>query len=85
MAFKDDNNTVFEDSIQTSDTKEIKFSLLENRRTGQLRVNIREFTHTDTYDGPTKNGMTLRTDNVEDVEKLQKIFNDFFEGAKKFF
>lgn len=85
MAFQDSNNTLYENVVKNNDVKEIKFSLLENKKSGVLRASIREFTHTDTYDGPTKNGMLFQLNTVEDVEKYQKAFNEYFEEVKKFF
>jgi UPF0755 protein len=41
------------------------------------------YKHTDSYDGPTKNGMMIRLNTVEEVEQYQKAFNDFFEQVKK--
>ena len=85
MAFQDNNNALYENVIKNGDTKEIKFSLLENKKSGLLRARVREFTHTDTYDGPTRNGMMLQLNTVEDIDKYQKAFNDYFEECKKFF
>jgi hypothetical protein len=83
MAFNDSNNVLFENEMKLSDVGEIKFSMLENKKSGILRAGIREFKHTDSYDGPTKNGMMIRLNTVEEVEQYQKAFNDFFEQVKK--
>ena len=85
MAFADNNNALYESKIQTDENMEIVFSMLENKRSGMIRGNSREFKHTEGYDGPTKNGMMLKFNTLEDVEKYQKAFNDFFEEAKKFY
>jgi len=85
MAFNDNNNSLYENNLQTSDITEITFSVLENKNSGAIRANIREFKHTEKYDGPTKNGMMLKFDTVEDIEKYQKAFNDFFDKAKEFY
>jgi hypothetical protein len=85
MAFADNNNSLYENSMKQSDVKETKFSLLENKKSGKLTASIRDFKHTEGYDGPTRNGMMLQMNTVEDVEKYQKAFNDFFEKVKEFF
>ena len=71
--------------MKQSDVKETKFSLLENKKSGKLTASVRDFKHTEGYDGPTRNGMMLQLNTVEDVEKYQKAFNDFFEKVKEFF
>lgn len=82
MAFTESNNTLFENTMKLSDVAEIKFSMLENKKSGILRAGIREFKHTDSYDGPTRNGMMIRLNTVDDVEKYQKAFNEFFDKIK---
>ena len=50
-------------------------------------MNIRIFQHAKTeggYEGPTKNGVTLAVTNKEDLEKLQKAFNDYFDKVKEY-
>ena len=85
MAFADNNNSLYENVMKQSDVKETKFSLLENKKSGKLTASVRDFKHTEGYDGPTRNGMMLQLNTVEDVEKYQKAFNDFFEKVKEFF
>jgi hypothetical protein len=50
MAFNDSNNVLFENEMKLSDVGEIKFSMLENKKSGILRAGIREFKHKDTFD-----------------------------------
>lgn len=85
MAFADNNSSLYENVMKQSDVKETKFSLLENKKSGKLTASVRDFKHTEGYDGPTRNGMMLQLNTVEDVEKYQKAFNDFFEKVKEFF
>ena len=85
MAFADNNNSLYENVMKQSDVKETKFSLLENKKSGKLTARVRDLKHTEGYDGPTRNGMMLQLNTVEDVEKYQKAFNDFFEKVKEFF
>ena len=85
MAFADNNNSLYENVMKQSDVKETKFSLLENKKSGKLTASVRDFKHTEGYDGPTRNGMMLQLNTVEDVEKYQNAFHDFFEKVKEFF
>ena len=71
MAFADNNNSLYENVMKQSDVKETKFSLLENKKSGKLTASVRDFKHTEGYDGPTRNGMMLQLNTVEDVEKYQ--------------
>ena len=71
MAFADNNNALYEAKMKVDDVNEVTFSVLENKRSGIMRASIREFKH--------------KLNTVEDVEKYQKEFNDFFENAKKLF
>jgi hypothetical protein len=82
MGFNDNNNVIFENDVKVNDVTNIKFTMLENKRSGVMRASIREFKCTATYDGPTKNGMMFAINNIEDVSKMQKNFNDFFEKIK---
>lgn len=82
MAFNESNNVLFESELK-NDVGEIKFSMLENKKSGILRAGIREFKHTESYDGPTKNGMMIRLNTIEEVEAYQKAFNDFFDKVKE--
>ena len=84
-AFADNNNSLYKNVMKQSDVTETKFSLLENKKSGKLTASVRDFKHTEGYDGPTRNGMMLQLNTVEDVEKYQKAFNDFFEKVKEFF
>ena len=85
MAFADNNNSLYDVVMKQSDTKETRFSLLENKKSGALRASIRDFTHTESYDGPTRNGMMFQLNTIADVEKYQKTFNEFFDKIKEFF
>ena len=82
-SFEESNNTLFESKMPLTDVSEIVFSLIENKRSGLLRAGIREFKHTDDYDGPTRNGMLLKIASQEDADKYQKAFNEFFDKIKE--
>lgn len=51
MAFADNNNSLYENVMKQSDVKETKFSLLENKKSGKLTASVRDFKHTEGYDG----------------------------------
>lgn len=83
LGFQESNNTIFEDKYQFTDVSEMVFAMIENKKSGIMRANVREFKHTETYDGPTRNGMMLRINSVEDIERYQKWFNDFFDKMRE--
>lgn len=83
MGFTESNNTIFENKHQMTEVTELIFAMIENKKSGLIRANIREFKHTEDYDGPTRNGMMLRINTAEDVDRYQKMFNDFFDKARE--
>lgn len=83
MAYQDNNNVIFKKDLQINETNILTFSMEENKNSGLMKANVREFKHTEAYDGPTKNGIILNLHTVEDVDKFQKQFNEFFDEIKK--
>lgn len=86
MAFADSNNKIFENVVNTTDGKNLTFQLLENKRSGQISLSIREFKSAKKpgdYEGPTKNGIITKLESVEQIDMLQKAFNEYFDEVKK--
>ncbi len=82
-SFADSNNTIFEMTMPTGATKELRLGLIENKKSGMLRMNIREWSHTDTYDGPTRNGLLVKIENAETVDQWQKQLNAYFDKVRE--
>lgn len=81
--WQDKFNVLASSELTIEENKQWKFAIEESKTKGTLQINVREFKITDSYDGPTKNGFIKGITCKEDIEKLQKAFNDFFEEAKK--
>jgi hypothetical protein len=82
MAWGDNFNVIDNMEIPSDGNKVWKFSLEEHRTKGTLQINIREFSNSETYAGPTKNGIIKRISSLEELEEFQKSFNDFVDKAK---
>ena len=78
-------NKIVTQSLQQNPEMRIDFALQESKNNGNRYLNMRQFIKNDTYDGTTKNGFSMMVQDVEEIEQLQKAFNDFFEEAKKYF
>lgn len=83
MAWEDNFNTLFENKLPVAENKEWRFALEEHKNKGTMNMNIREFKTSATYSGPTKNGCIISVESLEQIEKYQKEFNDFFEKVKE--
>jgi len=87
MAWQDNFNELYKTEFPLQNSKYFKFAIEEHKKKGTLQMNIRIFQHAKTeggYEGPTKNGVTLAVTNKEDLEKLQKAFNDYFDKVKEY-
>lgn len=82
--FSQNINKIVESRLQQNPDTYIDFALQENKRSGSKYLSMRQFTKTDTYEGPTKNGFSLYVETIEEIEVFQKAFNDFFEKAKQY-
>lgn len=82
-SFSDSNNTIFEQRMPTTAGKEVVFSLIENKKSGALRMGVREWKHSESYDGPTRNGMLISVESAETVDKWQRAFNEYFDKVRE--
>ena len=86
MAWADNFNVIYSIELPADEYKIWKFQLEEHKTKGTLHMNVRMFQKAKAeggYEGPTKNGFMQQINSVEDIEKLQKTFNDYFEEVKK--
>ena len=81
--FADSNNTIFEMKMPTTAGKEVVFSLVENKKSGALKMGVREWKHSESYDGPTRNGMLIPVDSPETVDRWKAMFNDYFDKVRE--
>ncbi len=84
MAWGDNYNTIFTKEFKVDDGPKVwKMNVEEHKTKGTLSMNIRQFKHTESYDGPTKKGLLIQIESAEDIDKYQKAFNDYFDKVKE--
>ena len=86
MAWDDNFNKLFEEKLPIDDFKEWRFTLEEHKSKGTMNMNVRVFQKPKTeggYEGPTKSGFIMGVQSLEQIEALQKQFNDYFEKVKE--
>ena len=96
MAWNDNYNVIYNNELAVDDKKYWKFNIEEHKKRGTLNMNVRQFAKApegydasehggkSAYEGPTKNGMLIQVESLEQVEELQKAFNSYFEEVKKY-
>lgn len=86
MAWEDNFNKIAEVELPADSNKVWKFALEEHKTKGTMQVNVRLFQKAKVeggYEGPTKNGFIQGIQSLEQVEELQKTFNEFFDKVKE--
>ena len=86
MAWADNYNTIYTYELPVDEGKVWKFQLEEHKSKGTLNMNVRRFKKSikeGGYEGPTKNGFMQIINSVEDIEKIQKAFNEYFDAIKE--
>lgn len=84
--WNDNFSELFKDIMPAEGNKEWRFALEEHKTKGTLQMNVRKFqkpTESNPYDGPTKNGFIESVNSIEDIEKLEKKFAEFFKKCKE--
>ena len=96
MAWSDNYNVIYNNKLAVDDKKYWNFNIEEHKKRGTLNMNIRQFAKApegydasehggkSAYEGPTKNGMLVQVESLQQVEELQKAFNSYFEEVKKY-
>ena len=87
--WEDKFNVLLSQKMDIEDgTKEWRFAVEESKSKGTLQLNMRKFKKSikeGGYEGPTSSGFIESINSIEDIEKLQKFFNECFEQAKTIF
>ena len=83
--WEDSDNTLYQSELPINETRTWKFSLEEHKVKGTLQLNVRLFKTTPNYTGPTKSGFVYPITSLEELEKFQSAFNDYFENIKSKF
>jgi hypothetical protein len=86
MAWEDNFNPLITETLPLEGgKKEWRFTLEEHKTKGTMNLNVRIWQVEGSYTGPTKSGFVLGIKSKEEVEELQKAFNDYFEKVKEMF
>lgn len=86
MAWSDNFSELVKITLPAESNKEWRFILEEHKTKGSMNMNVRLFQNAKVeggYEGPTKNGFIQQINSIEDVEKMQKTFNEYFEKIKE--
>jgi hypothetical protein len=81
-------NTLAENKLEVEGNKEWRFAVEESKSKGNLQLNARLFQNAKVeggYSGPTKSGLIVGINSIEDIQQLQDAFNTMFDNAKKLF
>ena len=82
MAWSDNHNCIYQKEIPIDATRRWQFRIEEHKVNGSLSISARMFRKTDSYDGPTKNGFIQQINSLEDIDNLEKAFQDLFNEAR---
>ena len=82
MAWADNHNCIYQKEFPIDETRRWQFRIEEHKVKGNLSISARMFRKTDSYDGPTKNGFIQQINSLEDIDTLEKAFQDLFTEAR---
>ena len=87
-SWDDKFNQLITHKYEVADGKEWRMALEESKNKGTLNLNVRLFQKAlkeGGYEGPTKNGFIIQVNSLDEIDSLQKQFNEFFEKSKNIF
>ena len=76
-------NTIKSIPVNIDDSKMLNFKLEQDAITNEFALNIRQFIKTQTYTGPTKNGLFIKISSYEEFLKLKEAFNELFDNIEE--
>ena len=88
MAWDDNFSAIISTKLPVEGNKEWRFVLEEHKTKGTMQMNVRLWQlpkpeKEDAYNGPTKNGFIEKITSLEDIEKLEKAFMEYFQKIKE--
>lgn len=84
MAWEDNFNALFTDKLEVEGgKKEWRFSLEEHKTKGTMQMNCRLWSIGGSYEGPTKNGFIVGIKTIEDIDKLEQAFQEYFKKVRE--
>lgn len=85
--WEDNFSKIVNQILKVDSNKEWRFTLEEHKTKGTMQLNVRKWNLgkgvEGEYVGPTKNGFIESVTSLEDIEKLEKAFADYFKEVKK--
>lgn len=86
--WEDNFSELVKTTLKVDGNKEWRFALEEHKTKGTMQMNVRLWSlpqegKADAYSGPTKNGFIVGIKTPEDIDNLQKAFNEYFEKIKE--
>jgi hypothetical protein len=86
MGWSDKFSKLVEKKIQLQPGKEWRFALEEHKKKGTMHINIRQFKVAQKegdYEGPTKQGFIMQINSLDDLDKIENIFDEYFDEVKE--
>lgn len=83
MAYTDNYETLKESVRQIDERNKLVIRLERQKQTDELQVNMRVFTETEKYSGPTKMGIIMKVYDEEEIEEIKEFFMKTFDSFIK--
>lgn len=83
MAYTDNYETLKESVRQIDERNKLVIRLERQKQTDELQVNMRVFTKTEKYSGPTKMGIIMKVYDEEEIEEIKEFFMKTFDSFIK--
>ena len=85
--WEDNYSKIVDLRLPLDNNKEWKFTLEEHKTKGTMQMNVRKWNNGSgkegEYVGPSKNGFIEPITSLEDIEKLEKMFAEYFKKVKE--
>lgn len=85
--WEDNFNKIVSLELPVEGNKVWKFTVEEHKTKGTMQMNVRKWQNgtgkEGEYIGPTSNGFIEKINSLEDVERLEKMFAEYFKKVKE--
>lgn len=83
MAYADNYETLKESTRQIDERNKLVIRLEKQKQTNELQVNMRVFTKTEKYSGPTKMGIIMKIYDGEEIKEIKDFLIKTFDSFTK--
>jgi len=83
MAYTNNFETLVEKEVVIDIETTVKMKLDKNKKNDNLKLHIREYATSPDYTGYTKNGISIPVESIDQLDSLQRTFNEFIESIGK--